>query len=134
MNTLESVFSLNVSDGVIHIVFLRSVRNEQEDLEIAKRFEKTLQDVFQQFPNTRLRIFFNLLAIKQSDYYTKGDARKIYIRIFSHPQIEYVATAVKSSFFSLLIDFYIHAIDQSGRFKVFTDKNTAIQWLTSRSS
>lgn len=131
MDPIQSIFSVEVTGNIARVVFHRAVRDEQEDLEIAKRFEESILEVLQQFPHTPLRIFLNLLALKHSDMYSKGRARRIYIRLFSHPSIAYVAVAVQNSFFSILVEFYVHALKGTERFKIFHTEKEALEWLIS---
>lgn len=131
VNPQDTVFSLETVDGIVKMTFHRGIRDEKEDLEVAKKVEAAMQEIFDRLPNVPVRIFFNILSIKQTDLHTKGKARRIYIRIFSNPQIRNVAVVVQSSFFKTLIDFYSKAIGSAGRSKIFSNEEEASKWLRS---
>lgn len=128
-NELKKVFQVFIDDeGIVNLVYFKEERDPKANTRIAQLVEEDILNIFKKNPKKKFCCFINLLPVPKGGYFT-NEARRIYINLGSHYQVNKVAVAGGSVFTKTAAIFILSVSGKGGTTRWFKTKKEAISWL-----
>lgn len=116
-------------DGIINLISAGVKRGVEDVTRSIEIVEETLLKIFNENPDKKYKMFFDLSNMRNLRSGFSSNSRKIGVRIALNKQIEKAAVLQPSVFFKVIINFIINASGRGKIMKLFSDKDKALGWL-----
>lgn len=116
-------------DGIINLISVGVERGVEDITRSTEIVEETLLKIFNENPDKKYKMFFDLSKMGNLRSGFSSSSRKIGVRIALNEQIEKVAVLQPSVFFKVIINFIINASGRGKIMKLFSDEEKALSWL-----
>jgi len=116
-------------NGIINLISMgveRRIEDINRSMEIV---EETLLKIFNENPEKKYKMFFDLSKMGNLRSGFSSGSRKIGARIALNKQIEKAVVLQSSVFFKVIINFIINASGRGKIMKLFSNKEKALGWL-----
>lgn len=130
---ISKYFEVFIDDDEIINVVIVDYEDDAKFHEYGTQFSaKEILKIFERNPEKKHRILFDISFLKKFISIPSSQARKTWVRVLSHEQMERIAVIGSNVTYKVIFNFVIsNVISKKGRW--FTDREKAVGWLKENS-
>lgn len=119
---------INVKDNLVEVTFKNVANTENEQIELASKYNKEMKKLFAKFPEKKFSILIVLSETNKITQDIPHSTIKIYDEISNSPHVNKLAILGDNKFAEIIVSIIFFRFKER-KVNWFTDRQKALKWL-----